>query len=95
MKDLPLDVTLRKRTREFTALSVPNGLLKSHSTKSATWGMIVVLEGRLKYRILEPEIEEFELDAERPGIIEPTIRHEVEPLGDVRFYIQFYDQFVA
>jgi hypothetical protein len=49
-----------------------------------------VLEGRLIYRILEPVLEERELGTERPGIIEPGIRHEVEPNGKVRFYVEFY-----
>ena len=41
-----------------------------------------MLEGRLTYRILEPVLEECELGTERPGIIEPGIRHEVEPNVD-------------
>ena len=90
MKELPGNVSPYKRTPDFTETSVPKSLLKSHSTKAGTWGKIVVLEGSLIYRILEPGIEEFRLDPEHPGTIEPTVRHEVEPGAQVRFYVQFY-----
>ena len=90
MKSLPSNLTATRRTRAFTESSVPGALLRSHRTNPHTWGKIVVLEGRLTYRILEPVLEECELGTERPGIIEPGIRHEVEPNGKVRFYVEFY-----
>ncbi|NCF26851.1 MAG: DUF1971 domain-containing protein [Gammaproteobacteria bacterium] len=95
MKDLPPNVRPYKRTPEFTELSVPRALLRSHSTKSGTWGKIVVLKGRLTYRILEPDIEEMQIDSTHPGVIEPAVRHEIEPRGEVRFYVQFYSQPIA
>jgi len=90
VKSLPADVVPYKRTAEFTHSSVPNGLLHSHSTKEGVWGKIIVLEGTLTYRILEPELEEIVLSRESCGVIEPTIRHEVVPHGAVRFYVEFY-----
>ncbi|MGI9290353.1 MAG: DUF1971 domain-containing protein [Gammaproteobacteria bacterium] len=90
MKVLPDNVTAYKRTPEFNEGSVPKGLLRSHETKAGTWGKIVVLEGVLQYRILEPELEELKLSPETYGVVEPTIAHEVEPLGPVRFYVEFY-----
>ncbi len=90
MKQLPQDVSSYKKTPEFTNETVPAGLLKSHQTKEGTWGKIVVLGGLLKYRILEPEFEEIVLSPEIPGIVEPKVLHEVEPFGDVRFYVEFY-----
>jgi len=90
MKSLPADAVPYKRTAEFTPSSVPSGLLHSHSTKEGTWGKIVVLEGTLTYRILEPKLEEIVLSPERCGVIEPTIRHEVVPDSAVRFYVEFY-----
>jgi len=95
VKDLPLKLRPYKRTPEFTELSVPQALLRSHSTKSGTWGKIVVLKGHLTYRILEPDIEEMQLDSTRPGVIEPAICHEIEPCGEVTFYVQFYSQPIA
>ena len=90
MKDLPSNLIEHRRTRVFTESSVPDALLASHRTKTGTWGKIVVLEGSLIYRILEPQFEEIELDSGCPGIIESAIRHEVEPRAAVRFYVQFY-----
>lgn len=69
---------------------MPDALLSSHRTKSGTWGKIVVLEGNLIYRILEPRLEELQLDPEHPGVVEPTVRHEIELRAEARFYIQFY-----
>jgi tellurite resistance-related uncharacterized protein len=90
MKQLPSSVASYKQTPEFNKDTIPKGLLKAHSTKAGTWGKIVVLEGRLRYRILEPEVYEVELSPERFGVVEPTVLHEVEPLSEVRFYVEFY-----
>jgi len=90
MKAIPPGVSSYKRTPEFTAATVPEGLLKAHQTKQGTWGKIVVLEGLLQYRILEPEIEEIVLSPDVPGVVEPTVFHEVTPMGEVRFYVEFY-----
>lgn len=90
MKALPAHVVPYKRTSEFTAISVPNGLLHAHSTKANVWGKIVVLSGTLLYRILEPVVEEILLTPENFGVIEPAVKHEVLPKNEVRFYVQFY-----
>lgn len=90
MKTLPDNFLPYKRTPEFTDTSVPDGLLRSHTTKAGVWGKIVVLEGLLLYRILEPAVEENWLDPTRFGVVEPTVKHEVEPRGTVRFYVEFY-----
>jgi len=54
------------------------------------WGKIVVLEGELQYTINEPETEVIILDSDHIGVVEPTVRHEVKPLGKVRFYVEFH-----
>ena len=90
MKHLPPHCHPYKRTPTFSETSVPAGLLKAHQTQAGTWGKIVVLEGSLLYRILEPEIEEHILETDKVGIVEPENLHEVEPLGPVSFYVEFY-----
>ncbi len=90
MKALPEGVSRYGGTPEFSEGSIPANLLRSHSTKAGVWGKIVVLEGRLRYRIREPAFEEIELSPERPGIVEPEVLHEVEPAGRVRFRVDFY-----
>lgn len=89
MKQLPHNVAPYKRTPEFDEHTVPQGLLHEHQTKESVWGKIVVLEGKLQYTINEPEKEIIILDPENNGVVEPTVRHEVKPLGKVRFYVEF------
>jgi tellurite resistance-related uncharacterized protein len=90
MKKLPGNVVPYKRTPEFDELSVPAGLLNAHQTKAGVWGKIVVLEGELQYTINEPDSEVMILDKNNSGVVEPTILHEVKPLGSVKFYVEFY-----
>jgi len=90
---LPPDVRFYRRTDVFTETSVPKGLLKAHATNPGVWGLIHVLEGRLAYRVTDPQrpATEVVLDpATPPGVVEPMVRHEVEPLGPVRFYVEFH-----
>jgi tellurite resistance-related uncharacterized protein len=90
MKSLPPNVFPYKRTPDFTESTVPAGLLRSHDTKDGVWGKIVVLEGTLLYLILEPQVEEILLTANRFGVVEPTVKHEVVPSPGVRFYVEFH-----
>lgn len=89
LKPLPGDVLPYSRTPEFSETTVPEALRARHDTKAGVWGRIHVLEGRLRYRILEPQPEEHVLAPDRPGVVEPQVPHEVEPLGAVRFFVEF------
>jgi Domain of unknown function (DUF1971) len=53
------------------------------------WGLIEVVEGRLIYRTIEPASEQT-LDPQHRVVIRPGQVHEVEPLGAVRFFVEFY-----
>ncbi len=81
-----------KRTATFTEASVPAALLNDHSTKDGAWGLIHVEEGRLRYFVTDPRrpplVRDLTPESE-PMLIEPTILHRVEPLGAVRFHVQF------
>lgn len=96
MKKLPEDVVKYSQIpkgKVFTATTIPKGLLKDHTTKVGTWGVINVFKGRLKYEITEDpaKILAFELSADRKGIVEPQIHHHVSPLSnDVEFVVEFY-----
>ena len=90
MKSLPEGISAYARTATFSARSIPGKLRKSHRTRAGTWAKIVILEGRLRYRILEPDVRELELSPGCPGVVEPQVPHEVETVGDVRFYVEFY-----
>ncbi len=90
MKAFPEGVAAYVRTATFSSRTIPERLLKSHRTRAGTWAKIIIVEGRLCYRILEPELREFDLSPERYGVVEPQVPHEVEAMGDVRFYVEFY-----
>ncbi len=90
MKTLPDDVARYATTPEFTEATAPQNLLENHQTGTGVWGKIVVFEGRLRYHILGAAPEEHELSPDAPGIIEPTVPHLVEPIGPVRFQVEFY-----
>lgn len=89
MKSIPEEAEPYQRTKEFSESSIPAGLRKRHNTKVGVWGRICVLEGRLLYRILEPELEELVLAPGQNGVVEPEVLHEVEPIGEVRFFVEF------
>ena len=95
MKSLPEGVSPYTRSPEFSEDTIPKNLRQSHRTaphrtKAGTWEKIVVLEGRLLYRILEPELLETELSPDRFGVVEPEVAHEVAAIGKVCFFIEFH-----
>lgn len=93
MTSLPEGLTPYRRTPVMTEGSVPAGLLRSHSTKPGVWGLIHVLEGALAYRITDPRRPESKrtlVPAEPPGVVEPTMLHDVAPVGAVRFFVEFH-----
>lgn len=87
--ELPGDFIPYKRTSVFTEETVPAGLRKDHSTKTGVWGKIIVEEGRLRYRVATLETD-IELSKDENGIVIPEVLHNVEPLGPVRFFVEFY-----
>lgn len=92
-QSLPPGVKPYGRTGEFSETSVPRALLKAHSTRDGAWALIHVVQGKLAYRITDPRrpAREWILSPEEPpGVVEPTILHEVAPLGAVRFYVEFH-----
>jgi tellurite resistance-related uncharacterized protein len=89
MKSLPEDVRAYRSTGEFSESTIPSGLLRAHTTKRDVWGRIRVLSGSLRYRILEPSEQEFLLSPDLDGIVEPEVRHLVEPCGPTRFFVEF------
>lgn len=87
---LPTGAVPYRRTPVFTETSVPGALLHAHRTKTGVWALIEVLQGRLLYRVLDSSSEQILEPGGSPGVVEPTVPHEVEPLGPVRFQVTFY-----
>ncbi len=86
---LPPGLVAYQRTPIFTEATLPSGLRHRHQTKPGVWALITVVEGRLRFRRLDP-LAETVLDADAPGVVAPEEPHEVEPLGAVRFFVEFY-----
>jgi len=78
-----------KVTPEFDEDTLPAGLRKEHRTKAGVWGVIRILEGRLKYTVLDP-VSESILDPDHSGLVLPDRPHLVEPLGPMRMQVEFY-----
>lgn len=86
---LPAGVAAYKRTPTFDQDSLPPGLRREHRTKAGVWALIHVVEGSLRYRILDPPSEEV-LTPANPGVVRPEQPHEVEPIGAMRMFVEFY-----
>lgn len=86
---IPEGYVVTRRTPEFTQDTVPPALLSAHKTKSGAWALIHVVEGRLRYCIDAPPSESI-LGPGQPGVIQPQVPHHVEPIGPVRFYLEFH-----
>ena len=86
---LPAGLVAYRRTPIFTETTLPAALRRRHKTKAGVWGLIVVVEGRLRFRRLEP-FSETTLDPTSPAVVTPEEPHEVEPVGQVRFFVEFY-----
>jgi tellurite resistance-related uncharacterized protein len=80
-----------KSTPVFDENTLPAGLRSEHRTKPGVWGVIRVLEGKLRYRVLDP-VSETILDPGTPGFVLPDQPHLVEPLGPMRMQVEFHDR---
>lgn len=87
--ELPPDFVPYKQTAVFTEATVPAALRREHTTRTGVWGKIVVTDGTLRYRVDALGTDE-ELGPGRPGIVVPAVAHRVEPVGAVRFFVEFY-----
>jgi tellurite resistance-related uncharacterized protein len=80
-----------RTTPVFDQDTLPQALRREHSTKAGVWGIVRLLEGRLRLdygdgspaRILSPD---------EPGLILPEQPHHVTPLGDMRMQVEFFDR---
>ena len=86
-----MTVTPYRSTPVFDETTLPAALRSRHDTKAGVWGVIRVIEGRLRLRYLEP-VSEVVLEPGSPGLVLPQQPHEVEPLGAMRMQVDFYHQ---
>jgi tellurite resistance-related uncharacterized protein len=80
-----------RSTPVFDEKTLPEALKREHRTKDGVWGVIRVLEGKLKFVLAESGTETI-LTPDRPGLVQPQQTHRVEPLSKLRMQIDFYDR---
>jgi tellurite methyltransferase len=86
-RELPEGFASVRRTPTFDETSIPAGLLRDHTTKAGTWGLIHVEHGRLRF--VEAGRETV-LTPGTPGVVLPEVAHAVEPIGEVAFFVEFH-----
>jgi tellurite resistance-related uncharacterized protein len=78
-----------RTTAVFDEITLPAALRREHRTKAGAWGIIRILSGELRLHFADGRKEL--LDDGRPGLIRPQETHWVEPLGEMRMQVEFYD----
>ena len=79
-----------RSTPIFNSETLPAGLRKAHCTKGGVWGRLNVLDGSVRY-VIEETGEQLVLNTGEFVTILPEQRHHVEPLGEMRMQVSFYD----
>lgn len=87
---LPEGVAPYKTTPRFTTETVPKGLLKDHSLKAGTWGLIQVHAGELRYFLAGETQPLATLQTEQSWAVPPQVLHFVELSDDGVFSVVFH-----
>jgi hemoglobin len=86
---LPPHLIEGRRTPIFTETSFPEPLAAAHRT--TVWAQLIVIDGSVRYVDLDgASRRDVKIDAGDSTVIEPGVRHQVDPSTDSRFFIQFY-----
>ena len=79
-----------KKTAIFDEVTLPDALHRDHSTKAGVWGVVRVIEGRLRLEYADGTAECI-LAPGLPGLVRPRQVHRVEPLGAMRMLVEFFE----
>lgn len=88
--ELPPGLVLQRTTDDFSAETVPPGLLHAHQVAAGVWGEIEVLVGTVEFVWEDDPEEPVTLEAGDRLMIPPEVRHHVEPGPDARFHVSFH-----
>lgn len=86
----PADLELSRRTKSFDAETTPKALLEEHDTKAGVWGAIVVERGSLLFTDCRKADAPRRLGVGRHEVIEPQVRHFVEPGVECVFHVELW-----
>jgi hemoglobin len=87
---LPAGFVAYGRSAEFTPDNLPVRLQAAHSTKAGTWGLLHVLDGKIRYRLEAPYEGEQLASAGETVVIESEVPHRVAFVEPGRFFVEFY-----
>ena len=88
--ELPEGLRWVRTSAAWDERTMPAGLRRAHRVAAGTWGRIVVQAGRLRFVAATTPTIDVELEAGSTQAIPPEVIHEVEPLGAVRFSVEFF-----
>ncbi len=84
--EVPQEAVPARRTRSFTAESMPSALGRAHLT--SVWAELVVEEGSVRF--IDEAARDITTTAGQRTPIPPGVHHHIEPSQDAVFHIQFY-----
>lgn len=86
---LPAGLRLGRTTTEFTAETVPAGLLAAHRVADDVWGRLRVDAGTVVF-VVEGSGARRIVNTGEYQVIAPGLLHHVEPSSDARFIVEFH-----
>ena len=87
--ELPEGLRVVRTTDVWDERTMPAGLRRAHRVAAGTWGRLRVEHGRLRFRAETRPPLDVVVGSEAPQAIPPEVEHHVEPLGNVRFAVEF------
>lgn len=87
--ELPEGLVVVRVTDTWDEQTVPAGLRRAHRVASGVWGRLRVEQGELRFRARTGPPIDVTLGPGSEQAIPPGVEHEVEPLGAVRFCVEF------
>ena len=88
--EMPDGLRLIRTSVKWDERTMPRGLRRAHRIAAGTWGRIVIHDGHLRFAAqTEPELRTV-LSGGSTQAIPPEVEHEIEPLAEVRFSIDFF-----
>ncbi len=88
---MPAGLVHYKTSPEFTAATVPDALLAAHRTKPGVWGLLRVVQGRLRYCIDADPAHALVVEQGGTAVIAPGELHHVELVdAETVFRIEFH-----
>ena len=89
LAEFPAGLRFIRSSQAWDERTMPQGLRRAHRIAGGTWGRIVVHLGTLRFVASTAPPLNIVIDSGTPQAVPPNIEHTVEPLGPVRFSIEF------